>query len=293
MGRYKKFSPLGQSNFNTADAEKILLDRYEETYKFEPQSVEIPTYDIIDDKLKGKVQNMVKLMQDDDKGGKECDWWTAIIGSEGTGKTTLATGYLLEFCKAVGINFIELLKTNVVFDEFEVIRMISKMDIDAKFNYIWADEGANVFFNRDSSTTARRWSVRFSNAIRDTRPFVVICSVEQKQLDTIIRNHRVKSLIRIQEHGIYHYYNYNRMIELLRKNKGLRDQEFKWSSVEPEFVGTFRRSPEMKKLADMLKRNYRARMKMEAQQDYNIMLKKKLFKMESTKSTNKYKWNQP
>lgn len=290
MGRYKKFSPLGTQNFNEADAEKKLMEQYEQLYEFNPQEVVLPDYDIIDSQLKSKIDSMVTKMQDDKDGGQECDWWIAVIGTEGSGKTTLTSGMLKYYCEKTGKDFVGLLKSQVVFDDFEILRMISKMDIDGKFNYIWADEGANVFFSRDSTSLARKYAAKFANSIRDLRPFVTICSVEMKQLDTIIRNHRVKVLIRIEKHGVYHYYNYDRLIRLMAKNKGLRDQEFNWAAVEPEFVGSFRKSMEMKKLADMLKRNYRARLQFEAKQDYTIQLRKKLFKIENTKNHSKYKW---
>jgi hypothetical protein len=142
------------------------------------------------------------------------------------------------------------------------------MNIDAKYNFIWGDEGANIFFARDSMSKMRRFSVKFANAMRFLRYFVVICAVELRQLDTIIRDHRVKSLVRIQGQGVYHYYNHEQILRLTAINMRRRDSQFNWKSVDSEHAGWFNSSADIKNLVDSLKRNYMARFQIEAKQEY-------------------------
>lgn len=255
-----------------------LVQLYEDTYHL-PMDVTFtpPTEPLIDEFMINKLYNIYnnKLL-DASEGGKELDWWVVIVGGEGSGKSTMASDIIYEYCKTANLPFVDLIKTNVAFDEFDIFKFIVNMDLTKKYQFIWGDEGANIFFNRESMSKLRKYSVKFANSMRFLRYFVVICSVELKQLDTIIRDHRVKSLIRIQEQGIYHYYNHEQILRLMLNNQRNRDSQFNWRAVEPENVGWFGWNPETKKLVDMLKMNYLVRFQMEAKQEYKKMILGKL-----------------
>lgn len=288
-----------------SEKELDLIQKYEELYDADQVEFEMPTGQLLDDFMIEKIKSIYAKLQDKtfctycghgatyatsirqgtstfcpvckiEHMGMECDWWIVIVGPEGQGKSTFATDFLLEYTKIANKDFRQILNRNVAFDEFDMLRIIHKLDINAKFEFIWADEGSNVFFARDSSSTNRRYTMKFSNSMRFLRYVVVICAVEIEQLDTIIRNHRVKSLIHIQEQGIYQYFNYERMIRLLQANKGNRSSMFNWRSVEPNHIGRFGYSPETKQLVDNLKKKYMIRFKMEVEQEYQRALIKKL-----------------
>jgi len=288
MKAQTRLSQIKKMDIN--EAEQTLIQQFEHTYDLPDIGFTAPDKPMIDPFLKDKIKKIYAKMRDKKDGGMECDWWIAIIGPEGIGKSTFAGGMLYEYCLNANMDFANLLKEYVAFDEFDMVRMISRVDPKNMFNFIWADEGANVFFNRDSATIARRWAMKFANAMRFLRYFVVVCSVELKQLDTIVRDHRIKSLIRIQEQGIYHYYNHDQMIRLMQVNGKARDSNFNWRAVEPEHVGYFYHSPQIKQLVDALKYNYLVRFQMEAKQEYTYMLRKKLFKLENTKDKDKTRW---
>lgn len=238
---------------------KELLDKPDESImnNFSP-----PTQQLIDNRLREKIRKIYNLTQ-----SIKCDWWTVIIGGEGTGKSTLADAILWEYSQIAGLNFPDQVTKNTAFDEFDVVKIIADLDLDTLSQFIWVDEGANTFFNRESGSGLRRFSIKFSNTMRFLQFFVVICSVELSQLDTIIRNHRIKSLIRIQEQGIYHYYNYDQISKILSMSSKMRDRQINWRLAEPEFVGWFKHSPETQNLVNGLKRRYLARFQVEAKKE--------------------------
>jgi len=253
-----------------------LIAKYESTYEHAEIGFAPPQERLVDGFLAEKLQSIFAKMQDKANGGLECDWWTAIIGGEGVGKSTLAASMLWEYAQAAKLDFAEQLKKNVAFDEFDMLRLISQLDISSKYSFIWCDEGANIFFNRDNASVGRKYIIKFSNAMRFMRYFVAVCSVEASQLDTIIRNHRLKSLIRVEKQGVYHYFSHQQAMRLLLANQGRRDMQFNWRAVEPEHVGWFGYSPEIKGLVDALKRQYLERFKLETRMSYIKELCKKL-----------------
>lgn len=257
----------GMSN----DEIEELLKQYEATYELPEITFIPPNKQILDPFLRDRIDRIYHEMT-----VRRKDWWLLVAGPEGSGKTTMTTGVLWYWCQITGTDFFHQLNTNIVFDDDDMLRLIEKMDFKCNFQYIWADEGSNVFQNRESSKGPRKVFVKYANTVRKYQPFIVIDAVEMKQLDTILLNHRIKSMIRIQEPGIYHYFNEKQFQRLLMINEKRRDKYFNWSSVEPEHVGTFGFSKEFSDLADMLKDNYMARLKIEAGQQRIRNIKKKL-----------------
>lgn len=270
-------------NFN--ELEKMWIDKYESTFGL-PQTLrhgfKLPEKPLIQMELAEKIYKMYDKMKNEN-----IDWWVGIVGGEGVGKSTLATAILLEYCRVSGKDFMELLDKNVVFDDFEIMRFLARANPDSLFDFIWADEGANVFFNRESNTSSRKKAMKCINAMRFKNYFMTICSVEIRQLDTIIRDHRLKTLIRVPKRGIYEYYDVDQIRQLLDRNKGRRDMQFKWHSVEPQLVGHYSRSESTEKIIKFLKDNYWARMQMEMQQDVVAEYKKKIHKFEGKNADQK------
>ena len=258
-----------------------LIQLYEETYKPPDVTFIEPKEPLVDEFLIQKIKNIRKKMSPKSQGGMETDWWTVIVGGEGTGKSTFASGFLYHYSKISSLDFPSAVSKNTAFDEFDIMRTIANLDINSKYSFLWADEGSNIFFNRDSMSKTRKYSIKFANAMRFLHYFVAICAVELAQLDTVIRNHRVKTLIRIEKQGVYHYYNYTQMLKLLWKNRYKRDQDFNWYSVQPEHVGWFKHNDNTKQLVDALKRQYLVRFQMEVQHEYKKMLKQKVTDMVS------------
>lgn len=268
---------------------------YEETYSdFVIPEINLSTPRIIDTQLANAVRQMYAQTRDkdeityDENGnpivdfngkpvlGQEEDRWIAIVGYNGKGKSTLASGIILEWCKIAGLNISELAKTNIAFDEDDILRFFWSnflVNLDSnyfkkfgvenymqmkkktgmlKHQYLWADEGANVFFNRDSMGKGRTTGIKFVNAMRVMRCLVVVCAVELSQLDTIIKEQRVKTIIRIQEQGIYQYYGKDQIDRLFADWDRRRDRDINWK-IEPLFGGRFSYNPEIKRVVDAVK----------------------------------------
>lgn len=225
-----------------------------------------PKTPLLDDTMKEILRKIYAKMQDNPviSGGKtageEMDWWVVIRGDNGSGKSCYAAAMLYEYCKIAGLNFAELIQTNVVYDADDLMLFIAQCDLDKKYQFIWIDEGANVFFNRESISKIRKFIGKFVNQMRDLRYFVVICTVEMSQLDIMIREQRIKSLINIQsdsntkEARIYHYYNIDGIKELMKRNYGKHNRQWSWGGIHAIHSGWFRYSPEAKELVDRIKR---------------------------------------
>lgn len=261
-------------------SDQELLDMYESTYDSPDIKFVEPTEPLVDNFILNKLSKIHNtVMKPKEEGGLDADWWTVIVGNEGTGKSTFTNNFLYHYSKIANVDFVNTTIKNTAFDEFDMMRLISGIDIEKPYQFIWADEGANIFFNRSSNTTARKYTVKFSNSMRFLHYMVAICSVEMSQLDVIFKNHRIKSLIRIENQGTYHYYNYRQLKTLMHFSKGLRDSEFPWHKVPPEHIGWFKQSNETKKVVDSLKKNYLKRFQIEARREYVKMVKKKLLEL--------------
>lgn len=257
-----------------------LVQEYENTYKHPKLDFKMPEKPLVDDFIAQKTKSIYETMK-----RLNCDWFSVIIGAEGSGKTTFTSSYLLNYCLNAQIEFSDAINGNVAFDEFDILRWIAFLDKSKEYYPIWCDEGSNVFFNRNSHSSLRGYTIKFLNTMRILKRFVVICATEFRQLDVILREHRIKSFIRIQpptqaeiEQGIriYHYYNYDQLIKLVAYNEGRRDSQYNWRCVESEHSGWFKHSPEIEKLIRQLKDQYLDRFQIEARMTYLKELYRKL-----------------
>ncbi len=268
---------------------------YEVDFTFNP-----PSYPLVDGRLIREIEGTVIRMQDGcpickkfpsnpecltchGKGGQALDWWTIIVGPEGSGKSTFAVDYIYEYCKAVEritgleVDFVATAKKFTIFDDFDLMRVIFKINprLD-RYQFIFGDEGANIFLNRESVSRTRRMAVKFMNVMRFLRCFVVVCTVDLSQLDVILREHRIKSLVRIAKQGEYHYYSRSRISTLFSRNSGRKSLTWNWRGIPPDFMGRYKFSPEIKDLIEALKLNYSERFRMEAKRQYYAELIKRL-----------------
>lgn len=257
-------------------AEQKLIAMYESMYKVpDDLTFKEPDKPLLDPKMIKHIEKIYNKMKEE-----HCDWWTVVVGPEGSGKSTFTIDMLWHYCQFANKDFLKLIIKNTAFEDTDLLKFIKYFDVDTNFEFILADEGANVFFNRDSMSVTRKLAMNLVNSMRFLSYFVCVCSVDLSQLDTIIRDHRVKTLIHIEKQGTYHYYNRDQIIRLLNRNKSTRDSQFKWHIVEPEFMGEFIYNSETKRIVDMLKKQYMMRMKLKGEYEFNRQVLKMLGKYE-------------
>jgi hypothetical protein len=202
--------------------------------------------------------------------------------SHNSGKSSLAIAILWEWCKIVGISFADAIKDNIAFDEMDVLyvmRTFSKQreeGLSKRYYPWWFDEGANVFQNRDSHSSTRLIFLKYANAMRFFGRLIILCTPEFRQLDVYLREHRIKSLIRIERQGVYHYYDNEGMNWLTFKNKGVRDVHMKWNVASYRNAGRFWYCESIDKVIENMKRQFFRRLDMEIEALYIKLLTKKL-----------------
>lgn len=131
----------------------------------------------------------------------ESDHFTCIVGSEGSGKSTLA------------VQFMSWISPNAALDDitYTMNQFISKMSdiaddyhqnkIDQNDKSIVMDEGAIDLFSRESMKKSNRVLAKTFFVQRFLNVHVIICIPRFQYLDSVIRDHRVKTLISIFKRG--------------------------------------------------------------------------------------------
>lgn len=240
-----------------------LVNAYESTYSHGDLSFVPPEHELINDELKVKLRSIYEKMKD-----LNCDWWLAVVGVEGAGKTTLVTGILYEWSKIIGVPFLEMIEGNMAFDEMDALHIFDEFSKQRKrgnmkkYYPIWFDEAANTWQNRDSKSAFRSLFLKYANSMRVFNRLVVLCSTEFKQLDVVIREHRLKSLINIEKQGVYHYYNWEQLKVLNQRNEGKRDQNMWWTCTNYEFHGWFKHCESIEKIITEFKLRFFDRLDM-------------------------------
>lgn len=134
---------------------------------------------------------------------KEHDHFTVIVGDEGVGKTTLATQV-----SAFTTPTLEL--TDLVFNMQNYIKKLQEISNDYKKNKkdknnksIIIDEGGISLFSRESLSLSNKILAKTFMVQRFLNVNVVICIPHYWSLDSLIRNHRINTLIVIKKRGKY------------------------------------------------------------------------------------------
>lgn len=134
---------------------------------------------------------------------KEGDHFTVIVGTEGSGKTTLAT----QLCAWVAP---KMILEDLVFDMSHYIRKLQQVANNYKKNKaqgisrsILIDEGGISLFSREALTTSNKVLAKTFMVQRFLNVHVGICIPHFWSLDKLIREHRINSLIIVKERGYY------------------------------------------------------------------------------------------
>ena len=128
---------------------------------------------------------------------KDFDWVHVVTGYEGVGKSTLA----MHICNYIDRNFNV---DKIVFSADELIKAVKN---SSPGDAIMVDEGALIFFSRDSMTKESKKAIRLLTGMRTYNLFIVINIPNFFILDKYIREHRVKTLTRVVMRGWFWFYS--------------------------------------------------------------------------------------
>lgn len=111
------------------------------------------------------------------------DWWTIISGGEGSGKSTLAIWWALY----VSGDLFHV-RDHVAYDAETFLQLV---DSAPRFGTIIADEGGEMWYNRDHMATFNKALAKASQQIRNRNLNVILCVPSLYLLDTAaIRRHK-------------------------------------------------------------------------------------------------------
>lgn len=134
---------------------------------------------------------------------KQSDHFTVVVGREGMGKTTLATQMCAFIAPEMDLN-------DVVFDMPQYVNKLKKIGKNYKKNKedyedrcIQIDEGGISLFSRESLSKSNKILAKTFMVQRFLNVHVGICIPYYWNLDTMIRHHRINTLIIIKERGQY------------------------------------------------------------------------------------------
>jgi ABC-type dipeptide/oligopeptide/nickel transport system ATPase component len=121
------------------------------------------------------------------------DYWMAITGPEGSGKSSLA----MKIAKAVDDKF--TVERNVVVNPTveNVLELIIHSDVKA----IVIDEAVNIAYNKEHFKSENIFFTRLSAVCRKKNKFIILCIPRMRSLDSALRNHRLRSWIFVPERG--------------------------------------------------------------------------------------------
>ena len=162
---------------------------------------------------------------------KDFDWVHVVTGTEGSGKSTLGT----ELCYYIDPNFFN--KDNVITTVNELKDRFRNAE---KGTSILIDEGATMFFSRDSMKKETKEATQLLRGLRGKNCFICICMPDFFALDKYIREHRVCSLSRVVKRGRAWFYSKSKIQYMLQQSHSVFSKNFnrsKWSN--PNFKHSF------------------------------------------------------
>ncbi len=161
---------------------------------------------------------------------KDYDWLHVVTGVEGTGKSTLAT----QLCLYIDPDFFE--KDNIITNVSELKRCFR---LSNKGSAILIDEGAPMFFSRDSMKKETKEATQLLRGLRGKNCFVCICMPDFFALDKYIREHRVGSLSRVVKRGRGWFYSKSKIQKMLTQSHSVFNKNFGSKWTDPNFKHNF------------------------------------------------------
>lgn len=140
---------------------------------------------------------------------KDLDWINIIVGGEGIGKSTLAIIVCMLFDSKFSVD-------NIVFSTEELVEQIKKSYPGMA---ILIDEGALMFFTRDAMSKETKRGVRIMTGIRGYNLFLIVNIPNFWILDKYMREHRVKSVMRVVKRGWFWYFGPKKVKMITRDKK--------------------------------------------------------------------------
>lgn len=151
--------------------------------------------------LYGRLWAIMNSVTKDDR-----DHFIVVAGKEGTGKTTLAI--------QMGAVLSERFNLNSIC--FKPYNFIDNIDTSQKGDCIQLDEGNLFLFSREAMSGTNVDMVKIFALMRQRNLIVIICVPNFFTLDTYIRDHRVDTLINIEERGKFTCY-FGKAIKIISK----------------------------------------------------------------------------
>lgn len=151
------------------------------------------------------------------------DHFTVVVGGEGLGKTTLLNQLSAWVAPGMSINDIVFDMSQYVVKLQEVSKAYYKNKKDKKDISLNIDEGGLSLFSREALSTSNRVLAKTFFVQRFLNVHVGICIPHYWSLDSLIRNHRINTLIVIKARGYYKCF-VGKGIKILNK-LGVKDKE--------------------------------------------------------------------
>lgn len=149
------------------------------------------TSEYFDATLQANVDGIKKIVRTDQ------DFLLVVCGYEGSGKSTVADEIALEIdpgFSAKNINFTT--------DEFNM-----NLESYKKYSAVVLDEGAVALFSRNAMSRESREMVRTMTTIRSNNLIIIICIPTIMVLDSYIKAHRIRAMVRVVGRGRYAFYS--------------------------------------------------------------------------------------
>jgi len=150
---------------------------------------------LFDWRLVAKCYTIWKDLQD------ENDHFTVIVGSEGEGKTTISTQICAWIAPDMDLNDIVFDMPHYISKLMEIADGYKKLDKNDRS--IQIDEGGISLFSREALSRSNKTLAKSFMIQRFLNVHVAICIPHYWSIDTMIRSHRVKTLIICKKRGSY------------------------------------------------------------------------------------------